>query len=170
MGIFDIFKKKQKDNRVNYDFEQEDRELSLKIRRQKAELKQLEMQRQTELDRLEYEKRKIQIEQELEELRGVSFDEEEETGDSVDNTLITLLAGIFAKNNSSVSPPPIQQKPASVTLTNEQITEYLDSIPKPALKIAKNWNDEQLSKFLETQMPNLETETINRAISLFRKY
>jgi hypothetical protein len=168
MGIFDLFKRKEKDNRENHSFDSEDRELSLKLRRQRAELKTLELQRESELQRLEYERKKFQLMDELDELKGV-YEEvsEEEPSNNSDNMLMTLLASILAKKE--VSPPLIQPPTTSeINLSDEQIKSYIASIPKVALKIGKSWNDEQLTNFILSNMPNLNKDSINRIITILR--
>ena len=172
MGLFNLFKQKAKDNRANYDFDIEDREISLELRKKKAEIKKLQLERQAELDRLEYERKLYELKADLEDLRGTFEEDETDNGNNnPDLMLMGLLAKILNKNSpqSSVEQPPQTQQASNlIKLSDEQINGYLDSLPKHALKIGKSWSDEQIKTFIKANIPNIDEESINRTITLLR--
>lgn len=133
-----------------------------------------------EIKRLEHETRVLQqkqeiarLEQEIAELKGEDDDEEEEgeTDNIFLNTILQKFLNPQAQQGSvsSVSGevldiPPMQ----GVTLTDEQITATLKSLPAKYLKMARFMPDETLKGVISKQ-GNFSEDTIARAIKQIRK-
>jgi len=186
MGLFNIFKKK--DNRNNYTFGDTDRELSAEIRKQKAEYNKARQELDLKLLTLENKKKQIELEadiaeasQRLKEISGYDDEEEEEPETNNDFTsiisAIPMLMQTFnnqnqTPNSNTVSvvttpPQPIKQE-LGVSLSDEELQNMYKQIPKTAKAIAKTMSDETLKNYLKGQIPNLDEDTINRAIALVR--
>lgn len=172
-----LFRRKELPPNVNHTFSNEDRELSLTLRRMKAEIKQLELER---------EKIKAQIEKEkylaeLEDLKAQLYEdiptEPEHHGLNPDTLLTTFLLNLLNKGTIVGNPPSTSTTPNSLTynspapleLTPEQIKEIISKVPKQYLKIAKTLTDEQLKRLILGQIPNLSEPSLTFAISLIRE-
>lgn len=169
MGIFDFLQhREQPDARANHAFDTEDRDLSLKIRKQRAELKerQLElenanMELKAELERMRIETQIETTKQQLAELKG--YDDEEivdDEGSSLDKMLMLLLTQIMSKNNTPVSAPNIPSQslvtpPTQPEITTEQIQDFWGKIPKPQQKQLKKLKDTELSDVIQRYVPTL---------------
>ena len=159
MGLFDVFK--QKDNRANHDFDSDDRNLSLKLRQQKADMKQKQLELETanmelkaELERtkleIDLEKTKLQ----LDELRGV--DEQDISEDtSIDKMFMLLITQMLAKNNTPVSLSASEVVTPPQTITETEIQVFWDKIPKPQQKQLKKLNEAELTKVVQQYLPQL---------------
>jgi len=164
MGFFDIFKKRK----INYNFDEKDREISSEIRRKNAEIKQKEQELKLKTIQLEQEIKQRELELKLAELESQfeedSPDVEENNPDSM---LMAMMAGIMQNKQQS---PISENKPVvqELNLSEEQIKEMVDKIPKMYRKIANTWNDEQLTNFIKGQIPNISNNSISIAIQYIR--
>lgn len=165
MGLFDFLKKK--DKRHNYEYDDNDRELSAAVRRSNAEIKA--MQQKIRLMEEEMRLKKVQFEYKemLEQMRGYEEEGEEEatTGVNAEAMLLNLL--MSAKQSNQPQQASVQQT-TQITMSDEQIKGYIESIPKAYRRIGRNMTDEQLITFIDSNMPNLTLDTKQRAINILR--
>jgi hypothetical protein len=170
MGFWNIFKRKEKDNRTNHDFNEEDRNLSLEIRKQKAELKRLELERESELRKLEFEKRKIQLQEEIDELKGEDFEDYEEEGSSSDAMLMMLLSKVLGNSPQTTAEthtsPLNNSQVSAVDFSEEQIKEIWEKLPNSYKKYAKGLTEESLRNLIKTQIPTASNKSIDIAIKV----
>lgn len=161
MGFLSIFKRKDKRN--NHSFDETDRHLSLEMRRLNAEKKRVLQEIEIANAQYELERTRMRLEEMYE-------DDEEETTQtdlsSPDALLTTLLSQILLKGqqnnqNSSVNTSPLQN-PSVVELSQEQIKNIVDSIPKSTLKQIKKMNEEQRISLAKNYMPNLNDQQIKQ--------
>jgi hypothetical protein len=159
MGLFDIFR--QKDARANHDFDNEDRGLSLRLRQQKAALKEKQLELETanlelksELERtkleIDLEKTKLQ----LDDLRGIEEEEDTPEGSAIDKMFMLFMTQLMNKNNTPVS-APVSSVTEYPSLTQEQMQEFWDRIPKNQQKQIKRLSITQLDNAVSTYIPNL---------------
>ena len=170
MAIWDIFKKK--DNRNNFTFGEEERELSLSRRRLKSEL---EKQR-FELEKLRLEQQKLEIENQVDELKGKlgyfdeDEDEEKEDGSPLDKMITAFIASIIAKNQkpTAITPNVDNSQPAAVDFSEEELTNMWKETPKQYRKMAKNLSDEQIKGFIKSKYSNISDKSLDIAIRIIR--
>jgi len=142
---------------------QQTRQMTAQIRRLEHEARILEQK--AEIKRLE---------KELADLQG--GDEEEEDNDqSIDNMLINTLLSKFinlqANNHQGGEISQIQEIPTTsgeISLSDPQIDETIQAIPRKYLKMARIMPDDTLRGFINKQ-GNFSEETIKRAIAKLRK-
>lgn len=176
MGIFNLFRKNESEK---HELDNTDRETSLRVRRNNAEIKELEMRLRMEEMRLESEARKIELEariatakRNLEELQDE--DEEEAAPDNI-NSLILLLASKFlggglvpqTSQSNAVPPTPLSAYTPSGTkpsLSDDQIESMYSTLPENVKKIAKNFTDDQIKEYLNKNGQSFDDDTIQRII------
>lgn len=164
MGFFDMFKRK--DKRVNHEFSDEERDLSLQKRKLQAEL-----QRQRfELETLRLQQEKLELQDQIEQFKANLEPEEDEEGDT-DSVLMLLLSKVLGgnspvvaqsvSNSERVTPPTNTQH-----MTDEQLQAMIDSIPSKYVKIARKMDENSLKGYIKSNMPSLDEDSIHRAILL----
>jgi hypothetical protein len=175
MGIFNFWKKSSS----GHEIDSTDRDNSLAVRRQNAEIKQLENRLKMEEMRLESEARKLELQariaeaqSSLDELQG----EDEEVSDTPDfNTILMTLALKFLQGKSDTSTfsapvgfpqtsPTATASDVSPSLSDEQIDNMYKTLPDNVKKIAKTMSDEQIKNYLSKNGQNFDEETINKII------
>lgn len=171
MAFFDFLKPKSDSSpKGGHVIDQEDREISLKLRQQRAELKTLELQRQSELQRLEYERKKMQLEDEIAEMNG-AYDEEETNSSPMDAMLMQILTrsmGGQTSTGASNHPQSISSTPVEVNLTDEQINDFIKQVPKNYLKVAKGMDHLQLTGIIKGYIPNISNDSLNKVITIVK--
>lgn len=181
MSLFDWFRKEKEPKATKkYVFSDEDREYSHEINQKKKEIKMLMLEREAELHRLKIEKQKLELQQELEELKGVYDDVEEASEDNDIMKMITALAPLLLKNqNQTVAPvvsPPNNSETSSpqpvqaqqLDLSDEQLNQIWKNTPFAAKMMAKKMDDKTLEMYIKQQMPNVSTDTIARALKIIK--
>ena len=175
MGIFDWFKRK--DKRANHTFNDGDREVSVEIRQKKKELELLKLERENELSKLKMFKAKLELENEIEELQEAMADNTDDMQPETDGTteLIKLFAPLLLKNinpSASVLDVPIQSfsplQEQKLSLSDEQLKEIWNRTPEMAKNYAKKAPDDTISKLILSQMPNIDADTLARALKLIK--
>lgn len=176
------FWKKKATEKQRYTFTDEDRETSSEIRNAKKELELLKIQRENELHKLRMEKAKLELQEEINELKGL-YDDVEEYSDNEDggvSELIKILVPLFVKNQTPasvvVSPPQVNNSDASITssepqkrsIPDEQLQDIWKNTPAIAKKFAKNASDDSLKVLLIKQLPDVDDDTIARALKIIR--
>lgn len=173
MGLLDVFKRKEPAKK-RHSFTDDDRMLSAEKRKLKQRLDLEILKLETTRDKLSLQAEIEQATQELQELRG-DYDDEEPSGSSVEDTLITtlltkVLSGQQQTTSSQVSPTLTTSSvaPLGVEMSNEQLETIWGSLPKKQQKIAKDMDDEQLKQLIKGQIPNVNDDTLVRAIGIVR--
>lgn len=161
MSLFDWFKRKKPSK--SYDFDDEDRQHSIQIRRIDAEKKRLV--REIEITRLK---------KDLYDLKADMIDDDdfddEENPDSESAVLMMLLTNILNKQQSqSATVTPTTPPNAKVILTSEQIEQLLHD-NKKVVKIAKNMSDDQLKQFAASRYPEIANQSVDQIIQAIRQY
>lgn len=177
MGIFDFFRRPK----VNHTLDDRDRELSAKIRTSQAELKQrraeLEM-RQLE-QRLAVENQRLandlaRLQREYEELTEDDIPDEPESGNALDMMLMALVSRALPNPQQVAQPPTVTtttappSSPAEVSISDEQFQEFWDSLGMFKQRMARKMSDDQLRTVIRGQVPNVDAESIERAIRIVR--
>ena len=178
MGFFDFFKKKDPRG-MNHSISDDERTLAAEVKHAKAEIAREKARLELELMRLRVEKEKTELQAQIENARDAlaEFREsaDDETGDSADSILMALLTQILNKNPpnsmggggnvaiSRESTPPQQH------LTDAQINDIWQSMPHAAQKVARKLPDEQLKIYIKSNLPNIDDDSINRAIILIKE-
>lgn len=154
-------------------FNDDERELSLELRRQKAEFSKKKNELDLELQRLEFEKRKAQLDADILEAkeRVAEFydDDAEPTDDKTDALLTVLLSKILTPAPVAASPSPPTSTMQS-SLSDEQLREIIAQVPKQYLKAAKKMPEDTLKGIISARLPGLDTETMNRAVGMIKSY
>jgi G3E family GTPase len=160
-----VIERKKKDNRHNYDFSDLDREQAVQKRKVNAELRKVKQE-------IEIAKAKAEL-YDLQEILE-EYNAEEEPAEEIkeglsleDTLLLKLLGGV----NLSGIQTPIQtateeKKPFS--LSDEEIRSFIVSQPKAAIKAAKALPDAILKERIKAQLPEIDEDSVNRAIAILR--
>jgi hypothetical protein len=175
MGWFrDFFRKKSQKYGKNYDFTDEDRDVSAELRRQKAELSKLKMEKDAELYKLKIEREKLALLDEIDDLKAAMNETDDYAdgtggGSDIDKLLLGILAPILLKSKEVTTPP--QKAPAATpsNITIEQLREIWENLPGKTRSIARNVSDDTLKAYIRAQMPALDEETINKAVVVVRE-
>lgn len=188
-----IFKKKA-DGRQNNgaNFTEEDRNISLERRKHNAELRNTEISlKRMELD---LKKQELQIQGQINQTQQLVLLKEMKEqlspsveGDSPESMLNEIIKSYVMnkvtpnlQDQAVINQPPqpqpqvITPQPnssnsmAEVELTEEQIKEFIDNLPKSYVKIAKKLPDNQLMIFIKSNYPTLPEEQSLKVVEVFR--
>jgi hypothetical protein len=174
MGFMDWFR--TKDARANHDFNDKDRELSKEIRRQRAEIASLKMQHEIERERVHHELEMSRLQQQLEDMQPEDDDEpEEKSTDPMDVMMMAILSkmtsnspAVVPNTNTEQIKTTVPLTTAGVSLTDEQINDYWDNMPKFQKVIARKATDEQIKNLLQNKIPGINEDSISRCIATIR--
>jgi hypothetical protein len=156
MGLFDIFKRKDKRN--NHSFSDDDRKYSADLRKLNAERKKI-------LQEIELEKAKFELDQ----LRDELYNDDEEEQATISQSPEQMIMQMFIMNmmkNQQQAQTPVQT--INKDLTDDEIKNLVSLVPDKHLKKHKNYNDEQINAFVKSQMPNLNDNNIKQIINHIR--
>lgn len=166
MSFFTLFKTQR------HDFSDSDRELATKVKQQNAELRKLELEIRKEELQNQKIKNRLLAQQEINDLRSqMSFNnDDEEENNPLDNLAAGLLNKLMMGNTvaDNSNHPQTLDKPATVSLSSEQIQEIINQLPKSALKIAKKMDNEQIRIFIRNRYPDIDEESINKGITMLK--
>jgi hypothetical protein len=162
MSLFHWLKRKHPQN--NHIFTDEEREYSKEIREKRREIELLKLERESELHKLRIEKQKLELQQEIEDLKNVYEDNEEVETES-DNTseFLKIIAPYFLKNLK-----PTQEQPIN-NISKTDIDNLWKNTPKSMKDHAKTQTDEVLIKYIQTQIPSINKEMMEYAISIIKQ-
>jgi DNA polymerase III delta prime subunit len=173
MSIFHLFKPKENEKNT-YSFVEEDRNLSLDIRRSKSEIAKAKQQLELEVMKLEAERTKLQLQAEIEEAkqRILDLQNEDESGTSsnpADVMMMALLSKVMGGGNSQASTPlpptpTVPMETPQINLSNDQIEDMWANIPKEIKKLARGMTEEQIGDFVSKQMPNINSESRTKIV------
>ncbi len=160
MSIFNWFKPKR------HIFDNEDRELSAERRRLNQMREQLKIQQDMEMIRLRQERDRVQIINEISELRG--GDDSDDMADGLFKVLLSKIPFNQLQNSSQVpvfyGTPP---KTAGVSYSDFQLQEMYKLIPKNVLKQAKRMTPDELKSIIRNRfLQDADEESLNRAASI----
>lgn len=161
MGLLSFFRQKPK----GLEFDDNDRAMSLEVRRAKRDLLQTRQQLEVERTRLEIEK----IRAEIDEIRGQFEDDEDEpeqSATSPESMLSGILMAAMANKQQQQPPAPVAQAIPPAELTDEEIKRLIDSFPKHQVKLFRSLPDDTKINLIRSKMPNLGQDTINRALQM----
>lgn len=156
--------------RSGYAFDDEDQIAATEAKRLKAERNRIMQEMALERQKFELEKLRWEQKQLYEEMADEEDDDDDDGDDaSPEAMLMSLLMAKFNQPQQAPTPQgvPIQQV-AKVHYTDEEISQILDQIPKPYLKIAKNMDDSTIQKHILAKVPNVDEDSVQRAIAMLR--
>jgi len=165
---------KRRDPRQNHDFSDEERTRAVEVSRERARLKRLQDQKAHELKMLEMERDRIALEDEIADLTDDDEDEDFDTEDSADALLVKLLQPILQRGTHPVSPAagsPATPSPgaaAQIHLMDDQLREIWNNQPVHIRSAAKVSSDERIEEVILSRYPNIDEDTLNRAIQIVR--
>ena len=115
-----------------------------------------------------------EMEQQLSEFDDEDEDSTSDDGMNPDALMMGLFSSMITKNNSPANtgvtaPSSAAVQEVKISYTDEQIREIKGQIPKAYLKMSKTFTDEQLSDFILKKYPNLDDDTIIRAVGILRE-
>lgn len=173
MGFFDWFKRKKAT--VPHDLTDEDRDLSLSVRRNNALIRQKRQELEFERMRLEHQLEIEKLQRELDELRAEDEDDEEDdTPDSTDAIMAALVGSILQGKAQvpSSQPGPTAQTPTPISTqrrySDEEISVLLEAVPKHYRALIRKLPDDALRARARQYAPDADDESIERAIKSIR--
>lgn len=138
-----------KDKRINHNFDDEDRSLSVEIRRKKSEIATQKQQLEMELLELQLEREKIEIQNDIEDAKAERDDMLSELAPAVDDGMNGMLMTILSKLLTGGVPQQQQSVNNPIPVNNvmtDTVLNYLKQIKegriskRDALKfLDKNW-------------------------------
>lgn len=143
------------------------RELSLAARRNNAELKRMEF----EIKKLDLEIEKLRREADIQDMRAELYGDEDEEEDLESKLLSLLTPMLMQKFNMTGMPIPTPETPKedTKTLSDEEIEELLEKIPKQARNALKNMSEEEAVKLGKERLPMLSEDTLRRAYAMLKQ-
>lgn len=185
MAFFDIFRKTAKTeivdeqddeieskkayNRSTYRAMQERKHLELENIKLEAAKRREELE--DELDEIRHEREVRRLEREVrmqEALERLQPEEEEIEGDSPETLLISLLSRVMNKAPSQSPAQVVENPPKPVTFSPEKVKNIWDGLSDTEKAIAKRMTDEQIRDYLINQIPNIDKDSIEKAIAVVR--
>jgi len=155
-------------------FTDEERLKSTELRNLQTEIKTFKQKLEMERLRLEAERDMIRLKREIDDLKNENSDETDAGNNSsfVDKALLTLLTNVMQKNQNTTPTPSVansSQRTIPMEATegfypDEQINEFVSSIPSPILAQAKKLNDEELTEEILERIPDANDDSIKRII------
>jgi hypothetical protein len=171
MGLLDWFKGKKEETEYKpHLFTDEERGLSAEKRKLKNQLDMELMRLGAERDKITMQRDIEQARQDLENLQSDGI--EEEGSSSMEDTLLATLLGKVLQGNKGNTDTVIPVQPVQVeqvSLPNEQLAEIWKKLPNHVKAMAKRMDDTQLASTIKGQIPNIDQDTLQRAIILVRK-
>lgn len=167
MSWFSLFKKKKVS--YPYQFTDEDRELSKKVRDMKQQMQIREMELQLQNKELEMQLRNAEIKSRILDLMP-DGDEADGIAEQLFSPILqSVLGGGLLKGDQTPllkkSPQDIPP-PSRTPLTEEQIREIKDSLPAGVKKYARSAPDAVIRTFALQQIPDLTEEELFRVVKI----
>ena len=173
MGLFGFSIVKSKSNHA---FDEKDRELSAKRRRDAAELDALQKENRLAQEKIMHETRMLELkmlkeekQQEYEDLLGEEEDILPQSAMSEEGMMfLELLKKVSPASavGGTSSPPPVNSVPPAAA---SSFSDIWANIPPNIKALAKTVNDEQLKEFIKVKiMPTADDTTLNAAVQYVR--
>ena len=186
MSIFSWFKKEKEHK--GHVLDDEDRATAKELRDRRKEIEMLKLDRDDSLNKLRYEKQKLDLEREIEELRGLYEDDENDIapqeGDDTTTALMKMFAPMLVSKFSQQqtqqqpvysSPSPVTQPQSNiappsqkVSLSDEELLKLWVETPSIAKSYAKNMSDDTIITSLKAKLPNVDDDTLQRGLKIIR--
>ena len=101
-------------------------------------------------------------------------DIEAELGEEEDSSPESMLMGLIQKAMPQTQTAPIPKTSinapsGAVSFTDEQIKQIWSSVPSFYRGVAKTLSDEQVKEFIKQKQPNIDVDSLNRAILIIRQ-
>lgn len=166
MGFLDIFRQK-KERSPSVESEE-----MLQLREQKRLLMQQQQANALELMVKQQELKLREIQVKIDEIDDQYEDEDEFSPENMFMNIVQKAIPQFqaptgvnpSKEQSVISTP----NAGGLSLTDEQLKQYWDTVPAHYKLIAKGMSDEQIKEFIKQKQPNLDANTLERAILVIR--
>jgi hypothetical protein len=137
------------------------RAMSLQARRDNAELKRMEF----EIKKMDLEVEKLRREAEIQDMRAELYGDEDEEDDLESKLMAIITPMLMQRMNLSELPIPTPETPKEEpkTLSDEEISDLLEKIPKQARNAIKGMPEEEAVKLGKDKFPMLSESTLRRA-------
>lgn len=155
MGIKSAIRKWLYPKNVNHTFTDDDRQAAVAVRTAKARTAEM---RETV--------QQLRLQADIKELKEMIQGTGGEDSSAADAALIALVGGLLQKQ-----PQQMQQQvvaPAEIHFTDEELEGLMEQIPKKILKKAREMDDVTIEKFIRGYQPNVDADTVQRAIAMLR--
>lgn len=183
MGFFDLFNKKRgKKEKKSEDFDEDNgadiKRLENSIRKSRNEIYK------RRLERLKEEQERILLEEEIAEAESqlAEFENQGEGDAGLDSKdflnpdllITTLLMNFFKKSQDapqtpSPQPSQITQTPQKTKYTDDELRQIKAKIPGSYLKEIKSMGDDEITYVLMERFPNVDDDTIKRAVLILKE-
>jgi predicted RNase H-like nuclease (RuvC/YqgF family) len=140
----------------------EARQQSLTVRKQNAELKQIEF----ETKKLDLERMRLEKQYDIERLKFELYGDDEEE-DGLESELMKILQPMLMQK-FGIGAVPVQNTPETPKteekdLSDHEIMQLLDKLPKPAKKAVRTLSEEDAVRLGKDKFPMLSEKTLKRA-------
>ncbi len=169
---------KRRDPRLNHDFDEKDRALAAERKKLNTELSNMKQRHAMEEERERHELEMMRIRAEIEDLAEELAPEEEDTpagSMNPEDVMVMKLLDKFLSSPAGVSTPagtppatPPASSPGGVSIPDERLTQYWAAAPANIKALAPRCSDEQIKEFVRSQIPGIDTDSQERALSIIR--
>jgi len=181
MSLFDWFRRPKASPLTGYAISEDDRDKAMQIRQQTLELRKLAFEKkktEMELQKLSSQAELMEMQARVEELRAslepYDDDDDDESKSDIEQFASIIGAVMAAKSAPAqqvteqvmVSSPNTAQY---VTFSDEEIKQFINTIPRVQRKLGKSMSDDTLRKLIRSRVPSISPETEVRAVELFRQ-
>jgi len=176
MAIWDLFRKQSgRQHRLT----EEDREKAAEVNKARFELQRLKIEKEKAILEMEQKKRELQLERDMAKLQEeINAYSDSDDDDAEDASPEKMLTGLFMSSLLNKNPPqnnggvvsqvsPLLSSPP-LSLSDEQLYEIWETVPKQYRKIAKSLTDEQINALISSKVGNVDTDTRTRALNIIR--
>ena len=164
---------------LTHDFTDAEREEGLVIREKKREITLLKLERENELHKLKMEKQKLELQAEIAELKDSLNDYVDDSDTSSEDRTTSDLIKLFApmimagKMQNPVAAPvpvvsPMPSSPVQQHLNDDTLLSLWEKTPPQYKAMSKTMSDEQLGGVIKQQMPNIDDDSVKRAVEIIR--
>lgn len=155
-----LFKKNTK-----HILDDDDREKAAELNRLRWAKRRENLELQASIEALKLKKQQLALEMDIKEMSG-----DEGEGNDDDAVFMSLLSGVFNRGgNGESSPVALPPNVEKIHLSDDEITNLLKTVPKPALKAAKMMSRESIASFIRQKIGDLDDDTMNRALGRLGK-
>lgn len=172
MSLLDIFRKKIPPGMKAHQLDDVDREISLQTRQIRAEIKrEIEQQRLIQ-QQLRTKKFELEIAQQEAELEAYKEEFGQGDPDELETQIMQnfLMPKLQQKQQGETQQQVLIQNPdfAKISVTDEELKQIMNNIPRSVLKMARKIQDVPLKKLVAGYMPGVNDDTLNRAVLLLK--
>jgi len=170
MSFWNLFKRKEREKRSDYDFNDEDREFASKVCRQKAEIRRLRQEQQMLEEQMKITKLKAELEDLKDELYGED-EEDTEGSNPMESMLMSVLMSKFKGSSTPLNSTTNSLNPtAPLDLTHEEIKEALPNfVTQEQLAKIKKLPDSMKLNIIKSNLPQLSPATHQRVLEVVKE-